>query len=391
MLEIPDFLSADDCQALIKMMDADIRPSTVTEGKKKSDSISSNRTSGSCNFDPYHPLIQTLHQRIAHFLNIDMKNGESLQGQVYKPGEFYRGHYDYFMGTSYQMHCQSSGNRTHTLMIYLNDDFTGGGTRFIKQDKIISPARGKALTWENSKDGELREQTLHEGMEVLEGKKYIITSWWRENEWNANEDARLWANKATTYTHKYTIPKLTETGFKVMPCPSQTWLLIQEAYSRLKDKKTREDFEGKEYFIVGGESELLSIAQLPAISALIQQQLLAVHEEFCGAKISPSAIYGIRSYLPGATLRPHTDRVATHHISAIIVVDKDLFDADGDSNNQKNNDWPLDIQAHDGSWHQVYANVGDMILYESAICEHGRKTPFSGRYFRNLFVHYQLV
>jgi prolyl 4-hydroxylase len=389
MLEIADFLSQDDCLTLIKMIDANYRPSTVSEDQTGTDLISRYRTSSTCNFDPHHPLINTLHQRIAQFLDIDIKKGESLEGQFYESGGFYRGHYDYFTGTSYQMHCQSSGNRTHTLMIYLNDDFSGGGTEFIRLHKTISPSAGKALMWENCKHGVLQEQTLHEGMDVLEGKKYIITSWWREHEWNGHEDARLWANSVTTHTHKTTIPRLSETGFKVMPCPAQTWSLIQEVYSLLKDKKVVEDFDGKAHFIVGGESELLPMTHLPAISALIQQQLQPIHEEFCGAKIAPSAIYGIRSYLPGATLRPHTDRVATHHISAIIVVDKDLADDTGKK--PTNDDWPLDIQAHDGQWHKVYAKVGDIILYESAICEHGRKAPFAGRYFRNLFVHYKLL
>ena len=53
-------------------------------------------------------------------------------------------------------------------------------------------------------------------------------------------------------------------------------------------------------------------------------------------------------------------------------------------------DWPLDIQDHKGNWHKIYAEVGDMIMYESAVCEHGRTTPYEGEYFRNLFVHYKL-
>ena len=32
----------------------------------------------------------------------------------------------------------------------------------------------------------------------------------------------------------------------------------------------------------------------------------------------------------------------------------------------------------------------DMILYESAVCEHGRKEVFGGTHFRNFYVHYKL-
>ena len=31
-----------------------------------------------------------------------------------------------------------------------------------------------------------------------------------------------------------------------------------------------------------------------------------------------------------------------------------------------------------------------MILYESALCEHARKEPFGGKYFRNFYIHYKL-
>ena len=53
-------------------------------------------------------------------------------------------------------------------------------------------------------------------------------------------------------------------------------------------------------------------------------------------------------------------------------------------------DWPLDIQGHDGEWYKVYAQPGDMILYESAVCEHGRKETLGGAFYRNFYVHYQL-
>jgi hypothetical protein len=76
----------------------------------------------------------------------------------------------------------------------------------------------------------------------------------------------------------------------------------------------------------------------------------------------------------------HTDTLETHHISSIIIVDKKV-----------NKDWPLDIQDHNGNWHKIYAEPGDMILYESAICKHGRTEPFDGEYFRNFYTHYTLA
>jgi len=47
---------------------------------------------------------------------------------------FFKPHNDYFSGSAYDKHCLQSGNRTFTLMIYLNDDFEGGGTNFPNMD-----------------------------------------------------------------------------------------------------------------------------------------------------------------------------------------------------------------------------------------------------------------
>ena len=143
---------------------------------------------------------------------------------------------------------------------------------------------------------------------------------------------------------------------------------------------------------------MLSFDNVPSIRTLIHEQLLPVHRDWIANEmhdamkeplIEPSFVYGIRSYNRGATLSSHVDRVETHHISSIIIVDKDL--ACGCQNKPEADDWPLDIQGHDGAWHKIYAQPGDMILYESAVCEHARFEPFGGTFFRNFYVHYKLI
>jgi hypothetical protein len=118
------------------------------------------------------------------------------------------------------------------------------------------------------------------------------------------------------------------------------------------------------------------------IREIISEELQPLHEEFIGhkEKLIPKWIYGIRSYKRGSILVPHTDTFTTHHISSIVIVDKEV-----------DRDWPIDIQDHLGRWHKVYADVGEMILYESATNKHGRIEPFEGEYFRNFFLHYTLA
>ena len=177
------------------------------------------------------------------------------------------------------------------------------------------------------------------------------------------------------------IPQSTTLGFKIFDVPTTTWELIQECYSKTKDLEYYEHWEGKEHFITGtGNTTVFPIGNFPEYGKLIHSQLHQLHQEWCGYEIEPSFVYGIRSYKEGAKLETHVDRIETHHISSIILVDKDL-------DNQ--NDWGLNITDHDGNNHIVYLEPGEMILYESAICEHGRMEPFKGNFYNNLFVHYK--
>jgi prolyl 4-hydroxylase len=386
--EFENFLSSQECDILMGMIDLNHSRSSVAEGGSDTISISEARTSSTCNLPHNDSLISSIHKRISTHLGLPISKGEHLQGQLYENGQYFKPHNDYFSANAYEKHCLSSGNRTFTLMIYLNSDFKGGGTHFPSLKKTITPKKGKAVIWQNTIEGVKQDNSIHEGQSIESGRKYIVTSWWRENDWNGAEDERLFTIKKKTFTHKDQIPKLTKKGFKVVKCPENVWGLIQDAYSLLKDKKTPENFENKDQFIKGGGSDILSFDHLPSIRTAIHKELHSIHQDFCGVPIEPSFIYGIRSYQKGATLTNHFDRAETHHISSIIIVDKDL--RCGCQNKEFSNDWPLDIQDHSGAWHKIYAEPGDMILYESAICEHGREEPFGGEYFRNFFVHYKI-
>ena len=421
MEEIHNFITPQECQELIKMIDANHSRSSVVVGGTDRTDVTDHRTSSTSNLDMSTPIMSKIKKQISETLGLELVKGEALQGQLYEPGQYFKPHNDFFSGPAYDMHCKASGNRTHTLMIYLNDDFKGGGTHFPTLQKTVEPETGKALWWYNMKDGKVQDQYLHEGVTVDEGKKYVVTSWWREKNWDGAGDEKMYLNsikekkveekksyivKASeltkkeskpitevqpkVFTSKEQIPKFTELGFSIQKCPAETWNIINDSYNILKDKGVEEVFDGKENIIKGGDTELLSFDALPSIRTLIHKQLLSTHQEWIkNENIEPSFIYGIRSYKKGATLTPHVDRVETHHISSIIIVDKDL--ACGCSNKPESDDWPLDIQGHDGEWYKVYAQPGDMILYESAVCEHGRKEPFGGTYFRNFYVHYKII
>jgi hypothetical protein len=76
----------------------------------------------------------------------------------YQPGQQFRKHRD-------QSYIRNSRESSYfTFMIYLNDSFKGGETKF--SNLIVAPAKGAALIFYHYLE--------HEGTEVTEGIKYVL-------------------------------------------------------------------------------------------------------------------------------------------------------------------------------------------------------------------------
>ena len=177
-----DFLPPDLCAELIRLIDLDRRPSTIAD--HNGDDYF--RTSETCDLKPEEPAVQDLEARLQAFNGIDPAHGEPIQGQRYAVGQEFKQHTDWFnpQGEDWEKYCSVSGQRTWTFMIYLNEVEAGGGTRFKVLNKTVQPETGKLLAWNNRKpDGSGNVATLHHGMKVRKGVKYVITKWYRERPW----------------------------------------------------------------------------------------------------------------------------------------------------------------------------------------------------------------
>lgn len=177
------FLSPEECAAVIERIDTNRRPSTIADHDGGDPEF---RTSETCDLDGRDPVIAAIDQRIAAYAGLPLPHGEPMQGQRYAVGQEFKLHTDYFEpnGIEYQTYCAVAGQRTWTVMIYLNEPGDGGATRFKHIDKIVKPETGKLLAWSNLlADGRPNLNTLHQGMKVRRGVKYIITKWFRERPW----------------------------------------------------------------------------------------------------------------------------------------------------------------------------------------------------------------
>lgn len=179
---VVDFLTTAQCGALMAMIDANRRPSTLLSDRAGVGF----RSSESCDMDRWSPDVRPIDESIAGLLGIDPAKSETMQGQRYAPGQQFKAHHDYFHeGESYwQKMKEGGGQRTWTAMIYLNDVPEGGATWFPQAGIRVAPRRGMLLAWNNmAANGEPNPLTVHEGMAVQKGVKYIVTKWFREEVW----------------------------------------------------------------------------------------------------------------------------------------------------------------------------------------------------------------
>lgn len=176
------FLEPELCAAVVALIEAQRRPSTISDPNGDA----AFRTSETCDLNPADPSVIEVERRIMAFTGLDPAHGEPMQGQRYAVGQEFKGHTDYFepQGADFAKYCSVAGQRTWTVMIYLNDPAAGGATRFKTIDKIVPPEMGKLLAWNNLRaDGTPNPATIHQGMKVRAGVKYVITKWFREKPW----------------------------------------------------------------------------------------------------------------------------------------------------------------------------------------------------------------
>jgi prolyl 4-hydroxylase len=175
-----DFIDPAHCADLIQLIKSALRPSTIS-APPAGETDRMFRTSRTCDLVGNDRAIARLDAKLCAALGWDASLVEPSQGQCYEVGQEFKPHTDFFK--PYELETYSTetwGQRTWTLMIYLNDVEGGGETRFVDVDLTIKPKRGMAVVWNNLlPSGEGNPKTRHTGMPVTAGTKFVITKWFR--------------------------------------------------------------------------------------------------------------------------------------------------------------------------------------------------------------------
>lgn len=179
---VRDFLDAELCRQVIELIDQDRVPSGLLAPSQDPDF----RTSESCNLRPQDPVNQLVEGKVNALTGITPSHGETIQGQRYAVGQQFKPHHDFFYKTEayWEEMDRTGGQRTWTAMIFLNEVEAGGQTHFPNANVRVTPRSGNLLVWNNLDEyGEPNTFSLHTGMPVEAGVKYVITKWYRERPW----------------------------------------------------------------------------------------------------------------------------------------------------------------------------------------------------------------
>jgi prolyl 4-hydroxylase len=168
-------LTHEECDYLIKRAEPMFQPSAVVDpatGQMRPHPV---RTSENAMFPLVDetPAIHAINRRLALASGTSVESGEPLQVLRYRPGQEYKPHHDALPHTDNQ--------RILTVLVYLNEEYSGGETLFVRTGLKVKGRKGDGLVFRNADaQGRADPAALHAGMPVLQGQKFVASRWIRE-------------------------------------------------------------------------------------------------------------------------------------------------------------------------------------------------------------------
>lgn len=174
---IPGLFTAAECDFLRAAAEPLFGPSVINDasGRQVRDPI---RTSDGATFHWLieDPAVHALNRRLAAASGTAFVQGEALQVLRYRPGQEYKPHLDFVRS--------SENQRQLTALVYLNADYEGGETCFLKTGLKVKGKKGDCIIFRSATpDRQPDPMSEHAGLPVTAGAKYLASRWIREKRW----------------------------------------------------------------------------------------------------------------------------------------------------------------------------------------------------------------
>lgn len=183
---VDGLLSADECRLLIASARPALHPSRTIDPGTGEALLQQVRTSSDAGFDPVMEdlSLRLVQQRMATAAGMRLVQAEHLVVLRYKKGQEYHPHRDYRVPESLRNDKPQAGNRARTICVYLNRPEAGGETVFLVPGIKVDPRPGRAVIFDNLlEDGRPDADSLHAGLPVQRGEKWLATLWLRQEQY----------------------------------------------------------------------------------------------------------------------------------------------------------------------------------------------------------------
>jgi hypothetical protein len=127
---------------------------------------------------PLRRTVAMIDRRVSRLLPQAASHREPWQATKYSKGGHFKCHYD-----SGSFDVEPAGERTHTVLLYLDTPRRGGSTWFPLLDLEVGSVAGRLLVWSNLEaGGETDPEMMHAARPLLEGHKTTLVTWIRQRE-----------------------------------------------------------------------------------------------------------------------------------------------------------------------------------------------------------------
>lgn len=175
-------LSPLQCLFLRRVSEPTLHPAMVVDPRTNQSIRSPLRTNSATTLLPERSdlTIRLLERKIAAAAGFALSVAEPLSVLRYQVGEEYKPHRDYLADPSLTA-AHTPGQRIGTAFCYLNDVELGGETQFLHWNKRVNPKTGRIVIFHNcNADGSPDSDSVHAGLPVLAGEKWLATLWFRQ-------------------------------------------------------------------------------------------------------------------------------------------------------------------------------------------------------------------
>ena len=184
--ELPGFLTSEQCDEIIAvarrkgLIESRVYKSKQQGSKEDLDTtVRKSQQAWLASGDS--PAVRILKDKVANITGFPVSNQEELQVVSYQPGGKFDAHYDACVGE--ELECrgmnENGGPRYITVLIYLNDGYTGGTTSFPNIGKTVTPQKGKAILFYDIDltTKEIIPESIHSGDPLITGEKWVGNIW----------------------------------------------------------------------------------------------------------------------------------------------------------------------------------------------------------------------